>query len=175
MAKANDIKNTPAIDATIEADSIRYGTLKLVFADGRGITINGDDLPTGLQRMAMMHGLKQKLVDAAAIGRDPDTGRSATIDDKYDAVREVYDRLLAGEWNKTREGGAATGGVMLRALMMVYPTKTKEQLAEYLKGKSAAEKAALKLVPKIAAAIDTIMATKVADVDTDALLDELDD
>lgn len=172
MAKANDIKNTPAVSCEIDTGA---ETLTLTFSNGRDLVLRLSSLSADIATQAMYHGLKQKLVDAAAIGRDPDTGRSATIDDKYNAVREVYDRLLAGEWNKTREGGAATGGVMLRALMMVYPSKTKDQLAEYLKGKSAAEKAALKLVPKIAAAIDTIMATKVGDVDTDALLDELDD
>lgn len=172
MAKANDTKNTPAVSCEID---IPRESMTLTFSSGATLCLRLGQLNADIATQAMWHGLKQKLVDAAAIGRDPDTGRSATIDDKYDAVREVYDRLLSGEWNKTREGGAATGGVMLRALMMVYPTKTKDQLTEYLKGKSAAEKAALKLVPKIAAAIDTIMATKVGDVDTDALLDELDD
>lgn len=172
MAKANDIKNTPAVSCEIDAT---FGGMTLTFSNGKTLSLRAHQLSESIGAQALWHGLKQKLVDAAAIGRDPDTGRSATIDDKYNAVREVYDRLLAGEWNKTREGGAATGGVMLRALMLVYPSKTKDQLAEYLKGKSAAEKAALKLVPKIASAIDTIMATKVADVDTDALLDELDD
>lgn len=172
MAKANDIKNTPAVSCEINTGA---ETITLTFSNGRDLVLRLSSLSADIATQAMYHGFKQKLVDAAAIGRDPDTGRSATIDDKYDAVREVYDRLLSGEWNKTREGGTATGGVMLRALMMAYPSKTKEQLTEYLKGKSAAEKAALKLVPKIASAIDTIMATKVGDVDTDALLGELDD
>ena len=128
--------------------------------------------------MATMHGLKQKLVDAAAIGRNPDTGRSATIADKYNAVRAVYDRLLAGMWNAPRgEGGTGSGGLLFRALVRMYPGKSPEALREYLSGKTPAEQAALRKNPRVAAIIEEIRAEAPDEdsADSDAMLDELAD
>lgn len=163
------------IECTINANSIGNGTLTLTFRDGRMLQLDGADLNGELQRMAMMHGLKQKLVDAAAISRNPDTGRSATIEDKYNAVREVYDRLLAGQWNKGRDGGGSTkGGLLFRALCILYADKSPEAIKAYLDGKSKAEQAALRATKKIADVIDTLRAEGSND-DGDALLDELND
>lgn len=109
-----EAKRIPAIEATIND-----GTLILLFAHGEELRINADDLSPEIQRAAMMHGLKQKLVDAAAIARDTTTGRTATIETKFEAIQEVHARLLAGEWNKAREGGAALpkGGLFVAALV----------------------------------------------------------
>lgn len=144
---------TPAIDATINGSE-----LSLAFSNGKTLTIEVSALTETIRHAAMLHGLKQKLVDAAAISRDTDTGRAASIDTKYDAVREVYERLLAGEWNKTRAGeGVATGGLLLRALLRMYQgRKTKEELLAFLATKTDAEKAALRASPKIAPIIATI-------------------
>lgn len=48
---------------------------------------------------AMYHGYEQKVRDAAAIPRDVKTGRSATPQEKYDAMQRVVDALHAGTWN----------------------------------------------------------------------------
>lgn len=167
----NDVKRVPAISATIEG-----ARLILEFSNGEGIDLNAVNLVGDIRDYAMMHGLKQKLVDAAAISRNPETGRAATIADKYEAVKAVYERLIAGEWNATREGGGTTGGLLLQALCRLYGDKTPEQLRDYLAGKTDAEKAALRKNPKVASVIDTIRAEsgKAAGIDTDELLDELD-
>lgn len=153
--------------------------LTLTFQNGQTITMYAHDLTPEIATQCMMHGLKQKLVDAAAISRNPDTGRSATIDDKYAAVREVYDRLLSGQWNKGRaDGTTGTGGYLFRALCILYTTKTPEAIREFLSKKSKVEQAALRATPKIKAIIDDL---KLADaengdddaLDTDAMLDEL--
>lgn len=171
----------PAIDATITLDTPTIGqspndTLTLRFANGRTLTIQVGDLSPAILAQATMHGLKQKLVDAAAISRDPATGRAATIDTKFDAVNAVLGRLCAGEWNKRREG-SPTGGLLLRALVRLYPTKAREDLISFLDGKSDAEKAALRRNPKVAAVIEEIRGEDAADgaVDSDSLLGELDD
>ena len=167
---------TPAIDATTTpAGDMVNGGLTLAFSNGETLTIQLRDLTTTMLEQAALHGLKQKLVDAAAISRNPDTGRSATIDDKYNAVREVYDRLLSGQWNKNRESGAVKGGLLFRALCMFYPDKTPEAIRTFLEAKTAEQKTALRKVPKIAAIIATLKDddTDAGGVDTDALLDEL--
>ena len=87
MAK-NDSTRTPDIKATIVGR-----TLTLAFSHGEEIRLHAETTAGAIQEQAMMHGFKQKLVDAAAISRNPDTGRTASIVDKYNAVLEVYNRL----------------------------------------------------------------------------------
>jgi hypothetical protein len=159
--------------AAIEATQVGNG-LTLTFSNGAVIQCDAHNFDTALRDQAMMHGFKQKLVDAAAISRNPDTGRSATIDDKYQAVKDVYDRLMAGQWNKTRGDGtgSGTGGLLFRALCLHYPTKTADAIRAFLDKKTAAEKTALRNVPAIATIITTLKVDS-GDVDTDALLDEL--
>lgn len=175
MATAKAIETT-ITHATTSADNVEVfgGELTLTFGNGEQLTISAGHLSADILGQALMHGLKQKLVDAAAISRNPDTGRSATIDDKYNAVREVYDRLLSGEWNKTREAGAGgSGGLLFRALCITYPAKTPEAIREYLAKRTAEEKTALR--KKFAELIATLKAPADGGADVDAMLDELDD
>lgn len=166
-----DTTRTPAIDATTNVDAL---TVTLAFSNGQTLSIDATTLNGDIQAMATLHGLKQKLVDAAAISRNPDTGRSATIDDKYNAVKEVYDRLIAGQWNKNREGGSVRGGLLFRALCILYADKTPEAVRAFLEKKTPKEKAALRELPKIAAIIATLKDDTDTDgIDGDALLDEL--
>jgi len=164
--------------ATIES-TISQNTLTLAFDNGKILTMRDTDLSESVREMALMHGLKQKLVDAAAISRNPDTGRSATTEDKYNAVREVYDRLLSGQWNKQREGGAGgnSGGLLFRALSRLYAAKTPEQIRAFLEAKSDAEKATLRKLPAVAAIIEQLRAesAKTDGIDGAALLAGLDD
>jgi len=165
----NDTTRTPAIECTTGDKQ-----LTIEFSNGQTIYVRLGELNSTIIEQATLHGLKQKLVDAAAISRNPDTGRSATIDDKYNAVREVYERLLAGSWNKGRgDGGSSgSGGLLFRALCIMYPNKTPEALRSFLEGKTKSECAALRATPKIAAIIDTLRAPS-GDIDTDDLLAEL--
>ena len=156
-------------------------TLTLEFAHGKTLRIYMDTLPQSIIDAATIHGLKQKLVDAAAISRNTDTGRAASVEDKYNAVKTVFDRITSenGTWNAVRDGGAGvSGGLLLRALCRMYEgKKTKEQLVEYLATKSAEQKTALRKNPKIAEIIEELKEAnaKESDVDSDELLSELED
>lgn len=177
---ANETKRDTAISATIltEPSGTPYG-LRLEFANGQTMSITQDQLDADIRAYATIHGLKQKLVDAAALSRNPDTGRSATIDDKYLAVREVYDRLMAGQWNKNRGDGTGTGvgGLLFRALCRLYSGKTPEQIRAFLDGKTKEEQSALRKNPRVAAIVETIKAesAKTTDVDSDDMLADLED
>ena len=171
----NEITRTPAIDATINANDPHQLRLELRFANGEALHIGREELSTAIIEQALIHGLKQKLVDAAAISRNPDTGRSATIDDKYNAVKEVYDRLLSGQWNKTREGGSVKGGLLFRALCILYTDKTPEAIRAFLEKKTAAEKTELRKLGKIRDIIATFKEESDDSIDADALLGELAD
>mgnify|MGYP003450704267 CR=1 FL=1 len=101
---------------------------------------------------------------------------SATVADKYAAMKEVYDRLLAGDWNKVRgDGSTGSGGLLFRALCIAYAQKDPADIKAFLDGKTKAEQAALRKNPKIAAIIDTLREEEAGDVDTDEMLNELDD
>lgn len=149
--------NTPAIVASIAPD---HSSLTLAFSHGESLTIRAADLSQTIIAQAIMHGLKPKLVDAAAISRNTETGRAASVADKFEAVKEVYDRLLSGEWNKRRDGGAgASGGLLFRALCRMYDgKKTADDIKAFLEAKTDAEKAALRKNSKVAAIIEEIRA-----------------
>ena len=163
-------------NATITA-AINGNTLALTFANGETLTMRADALNSDVQQYAMMHGLKQKLVDAAAISRNPETGRAATVEDKYQAVNVVYNRLLSGQWNATREGGGNAGGLLAQALTRMYAgRKTAEDIKAFLAEKTDAEKTALRKNPRVVQIIEEIRAEqgKAASIDTDELLGELE-
>ena len=171
----NETKKVPAIACTIAED---LDGITLSFANGKTLELVISSLSPNIRTYAAAHGLKQKLVDAAAISCSPETGRPATIEDKFEAVKTVYERLLTGQWNKPREGsGAVVGGLLFKALCRMYPAKTPDDLKQYLSTKSEADKAALRKNPRVAAIIEEIKAetAKTPDGTGDALLDELDE
>ena len=153
--------------------------LVIEFAHGKRIELNPVDLADSVYKQAVYHGLKQKLVDAAAISRNPETGRSASIEDKYQAVKTVYDRLVAGHWSAVRgEGGTGTGGLLFAALCRMYAgRKTEDELREWLATKDKKAQAELRKNPKVATIIEQIKAERGADDEGagENLLNELDD
>lgn len=152
-------KRAPAITAAIEGQCMAF-----IGDNGRTIRLDAGLLSPEIREAAMMHGLKQKIGDAAAISRNPETGRSATTDDKFDAMAEVFNRLMAGHWNKPRESGegAGAGGQLFKALCRVKADKTPAEVRAFLDGLDKTQQAALRKVPAIAAAIEAIRAEAVS-------------
>lgn len=160
---------TPAISCTITGTIVTFTT-----ADGASASLDAMSLTAELREAAMMHGLKQKLGDAAAISRNPDTGRSATTADKLAAIEEVRERLLAGSWNKTREAGdhVGAGGLLFKALCIVRKDKTADEIRAYITSRTKEEQAAMRKVPAVAEAIEKIRLAnaKTDGIDGEALL-----
>lgn len=153
-------------------------TLTLTFANGRDLSVNVETLNAEIAKQAMLHGLKQKLVDAAAIARNTDTGRAASIEDKFSAVKEVFDRITGANptWNKARgEGNGPSGSrnLLVRAIMEVKGV-AREKAELFVEARSKEELAALRKNPVIAMAIAR-MQTADSSIDTDTLLGELSD
>ena len=161
----------------IEATVTDGGTLILEFRHGERLALRPDDLTPEIQRAAMLHGLKQKLVDAAAISRDTVTGRAATIQTKFDAVKEIFDRITGDNpsWNKPRAGGAGGQGGLLARAIARYKNVALEQAKAYLDRLTDAQKQALRVDPRIAAVINELRleTARPAGIDTDALLSGL--
>lgn len=153
----------------LEGDSIN---VKIDFSDKTSLSIDVGALTPEIRNQLIVHGLKQKIVDAAAIGRDSETGASATPEEKIEAMRAVGERLLAGIWRVTSEGGGNNGGLLFRALSILYPNK---DIKGWLDGLTDKQKSALRDVPKIKAEIDKIRAktAKASSVDVNALLESL--
>jgi len=115
-----------------------------------------------------LHGAEQKYGDEVSGVED--------IDDMVIAVDELHDRLGKGEWGVKREASGISGtSVLLRALVES-TGKDPAVVKEWLSGKNAAEKAALRKSTKLLSIIQRLeadKASKTAKVDTDALLGEL--
>ena len=162
------------IEATVTDD----GALLLEFRHGETLRLHPETLNPEIQRAALLHGLKQKLVDAAAISRDTATGRAATIATKFDAVKEIFDRITGENpsWNKPRAGGqGGQGGLLARAIAR-YKNVPVEAAKSYLDRLTDAQKQALRVDPRIATVINELRmeSAKPAGIDTDALLGGLD-
>lgn len=180
----NDSIKKPAVAVTFH---MAYGTecavdeqphaMRITWGDGEVTVVNRDQL-TAVADACMWHGFKQKCVDGAAIGRNPDTGRSATIGDKREAVLAIIARAEAGEWFARREGGGGATTLLLAALVRVYPTKTPDALRAYVAGLDADGKRALERNPRVAPVIEAIRTERRlaqgSSVDSDAMLDAIE-
>lgn len=114
------------------------------------------------------HGIEQKIGDEVAGLKDPE--------DMVLAVDEIMDRLNAGDWSAKRETNGMAGTSVLAKALIQASAKTPIQVKEFLKGKTNAEKLALRNSPKIKPIVEKLEAGKKkakAAVDTDALLGEL--
>ena len=187
MSATNSTSRVPAIAVEISHAQdvsrvdMAHSALTLTFADGTATQFSTVDFSPSILTQALAHGLKQKLVDAAAIARNTETGASATVQDKKEAVLAVLNRLTAGEWNKTREGGesATKGSLLLLALGRMNPAGDMSALAERVKAMTDDQRAALSKNPKVLVHIQALQAeraaakAKTSGVDSDALLGDL--
>jgi hypothetical protein len=174
MAK-NETPRTPDVAVVIDADE---GTLKFTFGDGVTRLYDMRDFPNEILRYATLHGLKQKINDAAAIQRNPETGKSATIQEKRDAIEAMASQIGSGEWNKTGEGDGSSGlGLLARALTRLYPDR---DIKVFVAGLSKEQQAAMRASARVRTVIDVIKAEDAARkpavkaVDVNALFAKLD-
>lgn len=126
-------------------------------------------MPDNLLNKFAAHGAEQKLGDEIAGLND--------VEDCVLAVDELIDRLYNGEWSVKREANGMAGTSVLVRALVEHTGKTVEQIKQFLSGKSQAEKVALRNNPKIKPIVERIeaeKASKKANVDTDAMLGELE-
>lgn len=182
MARENAVARVETdLEDTLYSITVPRGTVSYDVEGEGSFEIALEELTPEMLIMAALHGLKQKVVDAAAIPRNTLTGRSATNREKYEAMKAVRDRVVAGQWNATRgEGGPTTGGLLFEALVRLYPRKTPDELRAYLAKKDKAAQAALRKNPRVASIIEEIKAELAAKGksepdSSDDMLDELED
>ena len=122
---------------------------------------------------AAVHGMVQRISDAAAIGRNPDTGRSATPQEKFDAMAKLVAHYESGtsEWSRVRESGEGSNrGQLFRALGIIYPQRTPEQIRAWMDKQTKEQLSAVRKSQKVRDAI----ATFTDGSEGDAILSELE-
>lgn len=162
---------------TIVASTLN-NTLSLTFSNGQDLHLDYTTLPTEIIQQAVLHGLKQKLVDAAAIGAKD--GKYATVEQKYAAVKEVYDRITGANgkpaaWNKIRgdgEGPSTARDLLVRAIAEV-KNKDIAVIDAWVDTLSKEQVTALRNNSAIAAKLAELKSRN-ASTDSEALLAELD-
>lgn len=78
---------------------------------GQSVTFHPDMVDPTLRARAELHGWKQRISDKAALSRDPKTGKSATPEQKFAAVKAIIDHYESGadKWEMERAGGGGGG------------------------------------------------------------------
>ena len=166
MATKNEVEESSK--ATTKPREIKVELLEdgiRLLANNNAMDFTLDRLRPEIIRQLTIHGLKQKLIDAAALPK------GSTIQDKGEAIDKVWRNLLDGIWSLKGLGLGNEGGLLLQALCELYPRKSKDDLKAWLDGKDKAAQAALRAKPEIAAVIAKLR--KPSGVDVDDLLDEL--
>lgn len=79
--------------------TIRFSNSELTTLEP--IVICLDSLSHEIQLYAALAGIGHKVGDAAAMDKDPATGKSATPEVKWAAMQAMCEQLLSGSWNKT--------------------------------------------------------------------------
>lgn len=118
--------------------------------------LNVAALSDSIKTDGLWHGLEQKVRDAAA-------GVKGNADDAYDLVSAVGNRLVAGEWAKTREGGGGTtSAYWIEAVMRLKGWTDKADSVQRLAGLAEDKRDALKKHPQVVAMVAQIKAERAA-------------
>lgn len=158
----------------IEINGVPGVRLDFINGETREVVItvgSSDDNPNGLLAKLAQHGLKQKLGDECAGVED--------IEDQVLAIDDLIDRLGSGEFNQQRSSDGLAGASVLLKALIEKTGKEPEVIKAFLKGKTPAEKKALRNAPGVAEIVQRLEAEKAANskgakVDAEALLSELE-
>lgn len=174
--RANSVITTTLVDdgKTLQFNVLGIGTLDL------DITKLHADILT----RAAIHGMKQRVSDAAAIPCDPETGKPASAQEKFDAMARLVEHYNSGsaEWGvrvASGERAAPKEGKVITAMTTVYQTtpeharKLVGQLAEKRGIDYKTALAVFRGADKIKDELARMAASAPAKVDADSLLSEL--
>jgi len=154
--------------------------------DAGNVTLDLSRLSDEVRDRAMVHGMIQRVSDAAAMSRNDETGKPASPEDKLGAMARLVDHYNSGThlWAMIREGGGGgnEGGLLGQVLMRAYKAKPgetsdqhRERILAYVKKRTAKERAALLAEPRLAQIAADIRAEQGKGIDTSEMLDELND
>lgn len=158
---------------------IQNDVLTMQWVDGVSSTLDVSKLSDEVRRAALENGLRQKLADGAAMSRNPETGRSATVTEKRARVDAIAQNLRDGNWTAPARGGSSSGTsareLLIAALCRMNPTKTADVIRTAISAKTLAEVAAMAAVPRVASVISEIQAERIGSAveQAESAIDEL--
>lgn len=128
---------------------------------------------------AALHGFKQRCGDAAALSRNPETGKPATPAEKFEAVQRLVEHYNSGapEWALRASGEGRTSGelaMLTRAVAEYKGTEDFAKVRDWLKSKTDAERKALAVSAAIKPIMDRMREEAAAPVDAEDMLAELE-
>lgn len=140
------------------------------------IVLRFAQLSDAVRAEAMGYGMEVRLTRAAAIERDSKSGRSATPQEKAEAIRKLAEHYASGTESWTMSGGGGGGlnsdtTALIQALAMALEL-SEEKAEEAVRSMSSAERSALRVDSEIKPFLDEIYAerAKAQKTDTSALL-----
>lgn len=155
------------------------------------LRIDLNEVDPAIKAHAAIHGIVQRVSDRAAIARSEKTGfKTASAGDKFKAMQALVDHYNAGatDWDLPRGAGTGEGksaaareaserALLVEALVMVKPLKTKEFLTEWVAGKTKAECEGMLLHPMMLEVVAELRMKKIAEsgVNAGEMLDGLDE
>jgi hypothetical protein len=141
-------------------------------------TLELEKMSESNRKRALLHWLVQRVSDRAAIARNTESGKSATPEEKFNAMRELVEFYNTGteEWAIAGKGPGPSAELTLlvNALCEAYPQKQREDLAKWAKARSAIERTALMEGKMLKPIVEKLRAEASKQVDADALLAGLD-
>jgi hypothetical protein len=172
-AKSNSVI-THRVDSVGGADPTE---VKIVFQVlGAGETVlDLSRVHADVRAKALIHGMVQRVSDAAAIPRNTTTGKSASPVEKLEAMSALVEHYNSGasEWRLARAEGAGRGSYLLNALLELKPGKSREEISAWLKTLDDKTKRALENSDKIKPLIDKQRAAGAVEIDAEELLEGL--
>lgn len=138
------------------------------------LTLDTTNLSNECRNRAMIHGMIQRISDAAAISRDTETGQPATAQEKFDAMKRLVDHYESGtaEWSRVAAAGEGkSGGLLARALVKI-TGKPMAEVQEWMTAQDKADLSRLRHSPQVSEAIASFRSADTEEVAA-RLLDEL--
>lgn len=135
----------------------------------------------GQKQYAALHGFNQRIGDAGALGFDKSTGKFASMDDKFAAMKEVCDWCESGsdEWDMPRSASGprmdSTVEILVRALLEQKPSRDPVAMRLKVKAMTIAQRKAMMASEALKEIVARIEAENLKSVDVTELFEGLDD
>lgn len=174
------MQTKPKSNQVITTELLEGGILRVTVLGAGHVEFDPAKASDANRDYAEYHGWKQRLSDAAALGRNPETGQSASPADKLAAIQALATHYMSGsaDWSPARAEGGNEGGITLRALARVQGVEVetmRARVAEQAEKRGITPKAYLARVAGAEAVIRAIAAIRAESGDAKAADDLLAD
>ena len=168
---------TKAKSNSVITHELKGSTIVFTVTGVASLELDMGKVASSIYERAAIHGLIQRISDAAAISRNTETGLPADPTDKYEAMKVLVEHYNSGaeEWRITKSstGSGENGGLLKKCLLKLFPEKGEERVTEYLKTLSRKDKLALLNSDKVKPVADEFRAKGVKTEDAEKLLSGL--